>query len=265
MLVNSLETPMNFNYYYDRTKATTPTIPPQNISAINIPPINSFTNLPTPSLNTNMNIISSKDSDFDKSCRTDDDCKSSNSYLKCQGKYCVCPARYFWSPAQRRCMLCKDLSVGSRCFRLSNHKSTWHEANDYCQDENSLDDEDEYTMKLVSNLNRTDIELLRHSLLHEDDGERLDYFYWIGSTSHFDTQKSLKHTHRNKRRVPTTIFRWYDNNEITQLNFPDIWCSQTQHMNTATVNNNELCVSLTSCGLYADDCQRNYRFLCEAV
>ena len=111
-------------------------------------------------------------------------------------------------------------------------------------------------MKLASNLNRTDIELLKQSLIHEDNGEQLDYFYWIGSTSHLETRNT-----RTKRRVPTTIFRWYDTGETAQLNLPAIWCSQREQ----PLNNNNLCLSLTSCGLYADDCQRNYRFICEAV
>lgn len=114
-------------------------------------------------------------------------------------------------------------------------------------------------MKLASNINRTDIQLLKQTLLDENNGEQLDYFYWIGATSHFDTRKIHQ---RTKRRTPTTIFRWYDNGEITQLDMPDLWCSQKEHPSNS---NNQLCISLTSCGLYADDCQRNSRFLCEAI
>ncbi|CAF0867617.1 unnamed protein product [Rotaria sordida] len=264
MLVNSLDIPININHHQSQT-STTPTTTTQSISAVNIHTIDGFGSLIAPSLNTDINTISNDISEYDKSCLTDQDCNSNNSHLKCQHRHCVCSIRYFWSPILRRCISCKDLSIGNRCFRLSNHKSTWYEANEYCQDENSSDDQQEYTMKLASNLNRTDIELLRQSLLHEDDGEQLDYYYWIGSTSQFDTRKLHKHNNRNKRHVPTTIFRWYDNGETAQLSFPDIWCSQREQMNIATINNNELCVSLTSCGLYADDCQRNYRFLCEAV
>jgi hypothetical protein len=258
MLVNSLDTPIHIN---DQTLTTTT----RSISAVNIHSINGFGSLIAPSSNTDINTISNEIITYDKSCLTDQDCSSNNSFLKCQNEHCICPTRYFWSPIFRRCISCKDLSIGNRCFRLSNHKSTWYEANEYCQDENSLDDQQEYTMKLASNLNRTDIELLKHSLLHDDDGEQLDYFYWIGSTSHFDTRKLHKQNTRHKRRVPTTVFRWYDNGETAQLNIQDLWCSQKEYMNRATTDNNELCVSLTSCGLYADDCQRNYRFLCEAV
>ncbi len=256
--MNNLDTPTN-----DQT--ATPMTTTQSISAVNIHSINGFGSLIAPSLNTDLNTISNEIHEYDRTCFTDQDCNLNNSFLKCQYGHCICPIRYFWSPIFRRCLSCKDLSIGNRCFRLSNHKSTWYEANDYCRDENSLDEQQEYTMKLASNLNRTDIELLKQSLIHEDNGEQLDYFYWIGSTSHFDTRKLHKQTSRNKRRVPTTIFRWYDTGETAQLNIPDIWCSQHEHMNIATLNNNELCISLTSCGLYADDCQRNYRFLCEAV
>lgn len=264
ILVNSLDTPMYANHHHDQVPTTQATTP-QSISALNIPPINGFGSLIAPTLNTDMNVISSDATEYEKSCLTDQDCNSNNSFLKCQQRRCTCPSRYFWSPITRRCIACKDVSVGNRCFRLSNHKSTWYEANDYCQDESSSDDQQDYTMKLASNLNRTDIELLRRSLLQENDGDQLDYFYWIGSTSQFDTRKLHKQSSRRKRHVPTTVFRWYDNGETAQLNMPDLWCSQREHLNTATINNNELCVSLTSCGLYADDCQRNYRFLCEAV
>ncbi|CAF1300747.1 unnamed protein product [Rotaria sp. Silwood1] len=264
MLVNSLDGPININHRQEQILPT-PTTTIQSISAVNIHTIDSFGSLIAPSLNTDINTISNDISEYDKSCLTDQDCNSNNSHLKCQHKHCVCSTRYFWSPILRRCISCKDLSIGNRCFRLSNHKSTWYEANEYCQEENLSDDQQEYTMKIASNLNRTDIELLRQSLLQEDDGEQLDYFYWIGATSQFDTRKLHRQSERNKRHVPTTIFRWYDNGETAQLNIPDIWCSQREQMNIATVNNNELCVSLTSCGLYADDCQRNYRFLCEAV
>lgn len=263
MLVNSLDTNL---YYQEQTStASMTTTTAQSISAVNFHAINGFGSLIAPSLNTDSNTIPSEIIEYDKTCYTDQDCSSNNSSLKCQYGHCICPARYFWSPMLRRCISCKDLSIGNRCFRLSNHKSAWYEANDYCQDENSVDEQQEYTMKLASNLNRTDIDLLKQSLLQEDDGEQLDYFYWIGLTSQFDTRKLHSQNKRNKRGVPTTIFRWYDNGETAQLSTPDIWCSQKEHMNLATVNNNELCVSLTSCGLYADDCQRNYRFLCEAV
>ena len=261
MLVNSLDSPI----LNDQPPSTTPPPTTQSISAVNIHSINGFGSLIAPSLNTDTNTVSNEIIEYDKSCLTDRDCSFNNSFLKCQNRHCLCSARYFWSPVLRRCISCKDLSIGNRCFRLSNHKSTWYEANDFCQDENGLDDQQEYTMKLASNLNRTDIELLKQNLLQEDDGEQLDYFYWIGSTSQFDTQKIHKQNHRNRRGVPTTIFRWYDTGETALINIPDIWCSQKEQMNTATVNNNGLCVSLTSCGLYADDCQRNYRFLCEAV
>ncbi|CAF2036642.1 unnamed protein product [Rotaria magnacalcarata] len=264
MLVNSLDGPININNHHDSI-STTPATTTQSIAAVNIHSIDGFGSLIAPSLNTDMNVISNDITEYDKSCLTDQDCNSNHSFLKCQQQHCTCLARQFWSPISRRCTSCKDLSIGNRCFRLSNHKSTWYEANDYCQDENSSDDQQQYTMKLASNLNRTDIDLLRHSLVNDEDGEQLDYFYWIGATSQFDTRKLHKQNNRKKRHVPTTIFRWYDNGETAQLNVPDLWCSQREHMNIATINNNELCVSFTSCGLYADDCQRNYRFLCEAV
>jgi hypothetical protein len=185
--------------------------------------------------------------------------------MKCQSGHCICPERLFWSTVLHRCVICHDLLIGNRCFRLSNHKSTWYEANDYCQDDNTIDEGQEYTMKLASNLNRTDIQYLKQSFLHENDHEQVDYIYWIGATSNFDTRKIHQLNYRNKRQVPTTIFRWYDNGETAQLNLHDIWCSQMDYTTLTTINNNQLCVSITSCGLYADDCQRNYRFLCEAI
>lgn len=215
--------------------------------------------------NSESNAPANEVADNGKSCETDNQCGSTTTSMKCQSGFCRCPARHFWSTAIRRCLLCKDLSVGDRCFRLSSHKSTWHEANDFCQDESSTYEDEEYTMKLASNLNSTDIELLKLSMLEEEDGEQLDYYYWIGLTSQFDTRKLHKQTNRSKRRIPTTIFRWYDNSETAQLNIADIWCSQNDPSTTNMLNNNEMCVSITSCGLYADDCQRNYRFVCEAV
>jgi hypothetical protein len=267
MLVNSLDMPINNNHPTDPMYATTvplPTTTP-NIAAVNIHSINGFGSLIAPPSNTEASSTNNELIDYDRSCVSDQDCGSSNTAMRCQQSHCICPPRYFWSPIVRRCLSCKDLSIGNRCFRLSSHKSTWYETNDFCQDEASTDEQQEYTMKLASNLNRTDIELLKRSLLQEEEGEQLDYFYWIGLTSQFDTRKLHQQSARSKRRVPTTIFRWYDNGETAQLNMADIWCSQTDQSSVGATNNNELCVSLTSCGLYADDCQRNYRFLCEAV
>jgi hypothetical protein len=181
--------------------------------------------------------------------------------MKCQSNHCICPKNLFWSSILHRCIICHDILIGNRCFRLSNHKSTWYESNDYCQN----DEGQEYTMKLSSNLNQTDIQYLKQNFLHNNDYEHMDYMYWIGATSHFDTRKLHGYNYRTKRQIPTTIFRWYDNGETAQLNLNDIWCSQMDYMSLTTINNNQLCISITSCGLYADDCQRNYRFLCEAV
>ena len=254
---------MNTNHQYDPTTTGSRTV--QNVAAVNIHSMNGPDRSGAAYLNNPLNTVTGSTVQYDRSCMTDDDCGSTSTLMKCQQNHCICDTRYFWSAMSRRCVSCKDLSVGHRCFRLSSHKSTWHEANDHCQEESSPDDQQEYTMKLSSNLNRTDIELLKQSLLKEDDGEQQDYFYWLGSTSRFDTRQLHTSNSRTKRRVPTTIFRWYDNGEMALLNTPDMWCSQTDHGSSVTINNNELCVSLTSCGLYADDCQRNYRFLCEAV
>jgi hypothetical protein len=240
MLVNSLDSPIN----NDKT---------QNVSSVNIPVINGFGSLKGETSNQMLN--------YDKICSTDDDCETKISSMKCQSSHCVCPQRSFWSLTLYRCIQCQDISLGSRCFRLSNHKSTWYESNDYCQD----DEGHEYKMKLASNLNRTDLLYLKDKFLHDNDEEHNDYMYWIGATSHFDTRKLHQSDSRKKRNVPTTNFRWYDNGETAQLNFHDLWCSQTDYSSLTMINNNQLCVSLTSCGLYADDCQRNYRFLCEAV
>ncbi|CAF0769142.1 unnamed protein product [Adineta steineri] len=268
ILVNSLDTSNN-------NEKTTLTIPPtsatttttQSVSAVNIPLINGFGSLKAPPINPNMDTttIFNEIIMYDKLCSTDDDCDTTRTSMKCQSGHCICPKRLFYSNNLHRCITCHDLLIGNRCFRLSNHKSTWFEANDYCQDDNTIDEGQEYTMKLASNLNRTDIQYLKESFLLETDHEQLDYIYWIGATSNFDTRKLHQINYRNKRQIPTTIFRWYDNGETAQLNLHDIWCSQTDYSSLTTINNNELCVSITSCGLYTDDCQRNYRFLCEAV
>lgn len=246
MLVNSLDSPL----IHDKG---------QTVSSVNIPPIDGYgslrdasTNPPSVTPAVVKGVIP-----YDQACSTDDQCNTG----KCQSNRCACPQRTFWSSISNRCLVCDDLLLGSRCFRLSTHKSTWYEANDYCRD----DSEQEYTMKLASNLNRTDLQYLKENFLHDNDEEHNDYMYWIGATSHFDTRKLHQPTGRSKRQVPTTIFRWYDTGETAQLNAHDIWCSQMDYGALTTVNNDQLCVSLTSCGLYADDCQRNYRFICQAV
>ena len=266
MLVNSLESVMQNHNGCTGTGATTgaPTTTTSNFASYNMKSISGFGSLIAPISQTDPNSTSNEIIEYDKICQNDHGCQSASTGMKCQQHHCTCPTRHFWSPLVRRCILCKDLSVGHRCFRLSNHKSTWYEANDFCQDESAADEQQEYTLKLAANMNRTDIELIKQSLLQEEDGEQLDYYYWIGLTSHFDTRK-LHQQSRSKRRVPTTIFRWYDNGETAQLNMADIWCSQSDPSMSNPMSSNELCVSLTSCGLYADDCQRNYRFLCEAV
>jgi hypothetical protein len=240
MLVNSLD-----RYSISTTKT-------QNISAVNIPLINGFGSLKIPSLNSN----------YDQNCLTDEDCNTKGSSMKCQLNHCICPKRLFWSSISHRCVECHDLLIGNRCFRLSSHKSRWYDANEYCQEENSNDEGHEYSMKLASNLNQTDIQYLKQSFLHDHDHEHIDYMYWIGATSHYDTKKL---NYRIRRELPLTTFRWYDDNQFAQINFHDIWCSQMDYNSLTTINNNQLCVSLSSCGLYADDCQRNYRFICEAV
>ena len=252
ILANSVDTISN-----DPVVSTPSSTTNLSVSAVNIHTINGFGSLVAPAIQTDIHTLSSDILEYDRICFTDHDCSSNTSLLKCQYHHCICPQRYFWSNNLRRCIACKDLSIGHRCFRLSNHKSTWFEANDYCQEENFLDEHQEYTMKLASHINRTDIQLLKQTLLDENNGEQLDYFYWIGATSHFDTRKIHQ---RTKRRIPTTIFRWYDQGEIAQFDMSDLWCSQP----SANLQQ-QLCISLTSCGLYADDCQRNYRFLCEAI
>jgi hypothetical protein len=267
VLANSLDTPINYHHHHqqqqllqkDGMHATT-MLP--NIAAIDIHAINGYGSLIAPMPNTESSAIARDTIEYDTNCVNDQDCYSTSTSMKCQGNRCQCSTRFFWSSTVRRCMSCKDVSIGNRCFRLSSHKSTWYEANESCQDESHNDDQHEYTMKLASSLNRTDIELLKQSLVQDDDGDQLDYFYWLGLTSQFDTKNTRQ---RTKRRVPTTIFRWYDNGQTASLTMPDIWCSQTEPLGQSSMNNNELCVSLTGCGLYADDCQRNYRFVCEAM
>ena len=242
VLVNNLETSVLTNNQ---------TAPIQNVSAIDIPSINGFGSLKLPVSNTIANDVQL----YGKSCLTDDDCNLNNASLKCRNERCTCAMRWFWSTNSSRCLSCKDLSIGSRCFRLSNHKSSWMETIDFCRDDNFLDGQSDYSMKLVSNLNLTDIELLKTSLIEEDDGEQLDYFYWIGLTNQIDMQK--EHVASVSKN-----FYWFDTGKVAQVNKSDLWCSQKEQSANDT---NPICVTLTSCGLYADDCQRNYRFLCEAI
>ncbi|CAF0779920.1 unnamed protein product [Adineta ricciae] len=257
ILVNSLDSPVNHENFAQTTTQSTI----QNVSAVNIPSINTYGSLRAPSSNPNLE-STTLSLNSAKACSLDADCDGERTSMTCQSGSCLCPKRLFWSTSLHRCITCHDLLIGNRCFRLSNHKSTWPEANENCEDDNTIDEGQEYTMKLASNLNRTDIQYLKESFTQENDNDQTDYVYWIGATSQFDTKKS---NYRTRRQVPTAVFRWYDNGEVAQLNQHDIWCSQTEYMSLATISNNELCVSVTSCGLYADDCQRNYRFLCEAV
>ena len=247
ILVNSLENPIN----NDKTP---------NISPINLPSINGFGSFKESTINPPIETSTTKSNTiitYETSCSTDADCDT----MTCQSGHCRCPKPFFWSSISHRCIKCDDILIDNRCFRLSTHKSTWFEANDYCHDEEAED----YTMKLASNLNQTDIQYLKENFLHNNDDEHIDYMYWIGATSHFDTRKLHGFNTRIKRQIPTRIFRWYDNGETAQLYLHDLWCSQMDYMSLTTINNNQLCVSITSCGLYADDCQRNYRFLCQAV
>ncbi|CAF0876185.1 unnamed protein product [Adineta ricciae] len=248
VLVNNLESSVLTN---NQTILTT--TPSQNVSAIDIHSINGFGSLKLPLSNTVANDVQL----YGKSCLTDDDCNLNNASLKCRNDRCTCAIRWFWSTNSSRCLSCKDLSIGSRCFRLSNHKSSWMETIDFCRDDNSLDGQSDYSMKLVSNLNLTDIELLKTSLIEEDDGEQLDYFYWIGLTNQIDMPKQ-----RVTSASTPKDFYWFDTGKVAQLNKSDLWCSQREE---TTNDTNRICVTLTSCGLYADDCQRNYRFLCEAI
>ncbi|CAF0876477.1 unnamed protein product [Rotaria sp. Silwood1] len=269
VLVNNLDSPIN-NYQNDKTDSITSsllTTTTQTISVVNIPLINGFGNfkvLPSnPTIETSS--VSNDLIEYDKLCSTDENCDRNKSSMICQSNHCICPKRLFWSTQLYRCIICHDVLINNRCFRLSNHKSTWHEANDYCQSDNMIDDEQEYTMKLVSNLNQIDIQYLKKHFLHDYNYEENDYMYWIGATSDFNQKNLYQYNYRVKRQIPTTVFRWYDNHEIAQINLHDIWCSQSDYMHLTTINNNELCVSITSCGLYTDDCQRNYRFICEAI
>ncbi|CAF2932270.1 unnamed protein product [Rotaria sp. Silwood2] len=269
VLVNNLDSSTN-NYQNDKIHTKTSSLlatTTQTISAINIPLIDgfgSFKILPSnPTIETSS--VSNDLLEYDKLCSTDENCDKNKSSMTCQSNHCICPKRLFWSTQLHRCIICHDLLIGNRCFRLSNHKSTWHEANDYCQNDNIIDDEQEYTMKLVSNLNQTDIQYLKKEFLHNHNHEEIDYMYWIGAISDFNQKKLYQYNYRIKRQISTTVFRWYDNHEIAQINFHDIWCSQTDYMHLTTINHDELCVSITSCGLYTDDCQRNYRFICEAI
>ncbi|CAF1216669.1 unnamed protein product [Rotaria magnacalcarata] len=268
VLANNLDNSMN-NYQNDKINSKTLSSSPttQSISTINIPLINGFGSLRVLPSNPNIekSTISHELVDYDKSCSIDENCDRNKSSMICQSNHCICPKRLFWSTQLHRCIICHDLLIGNRCFRLSNHKSTWHEANDYCQNDNISDDEQEYIMRLASNLNHADIQYLKQSFLHNHNHEHNDYMYWIGATSDFTQKTSYPYNYRTKRHIPTTIFRWYDNHEVGKLNLHDIWCSQTDYMHLTTINNDELCVSIASCGLHADDCHRNYRFICEAI
>lgn len=240
-----------------------------NISVVNIPQINGFGSLKAPSLNNDIPVETSSSVQemikYDQYCSTNDDCQFNLSSLICRSNRCLCPENYFWSSTNNRCLICHDLLIGSRCFRLSNHKSTWYQANDYCENIDSTISEQEYRMRLASNLNRTDIEYLRDSFAQMGNQEQLDYIYWIGATSYLDTKKLHQLNSRNRRHIVRTIFRWFHNQQAASINLESLWCSQMNSLKLDTVNKNELCISITGCGLYADDCQRNYRYICEAL
>ncbi|CAF0908513.1 unnamed protein product [Rotaria sordida] len=244
VLVDNLDSPIN-NYQNEKIHTKTSsllTTTTQTISAVNIPLINgfgSFKVLPSnPTIETSS--VSNDLIEYNKLCSTNENCDGNKSLMICQSNHCICPKHLFWSTQLHSCIVCHDLLIGNRCFRLSNHKSTWDEANDYCQND-IIDDEQEYTMKLVSNLNQTDIQYFKKRFLHSPNHEEIDYMYWIGATSNFNEKNLYQYKYRIKRQIPTTVFRWYDNHEIAQINFHNIWCSQSDYMHLATINNNELC------------------------
>ena len=240
-----------------------------NVSTIDIPSINGFGSLRATSFSSDVKIERSfaaqQTMEYDKLCSTDDDCSSRRSLMVCLVGHCTCPRRLFWSSTLHRCTMCHDVLIGKRCFRLSNHKSTWYEANESCQNENSIDDAQEYTMRLASNLNRTDIQYVKQEFLHDSNLEQFDYIYWIGATTRSETRPWHSSKFRYRRQLSPAQFQWYDNGEPAAFNRQDMWCSQTNYQSLARVQPRDLCVSITSCGLYADDCERSYRFLCEAV
>lgn len=259
---------MNYDQNEKQNSKTHSSLTPiQNVSAVNRPVINGFGSLQELPLNPTFeaSTISSETIEYEKLCSIDENCDKNKSSMICQSNHCICPKRLFWSSQLHRCIVCHDLLIGNRCFRLSSHKSTWNEANEYCQHDNLMDDEQEYTMKLASNLNQTDIQYLKQSFTHSHHHEHHDYMYWIGATSDFIQKKVYHYNYRAKRDIPMIIYRWYDNHEVAQINLNELWCSQIDYTHLSTINNNELCVTITSCGLYTEDCQTNYRFICEAI
>ena len=194
-------------------------------------------------------------------CSIDIDCKNNVSSMICHSSHCICPSGFFWSSSSKRCVICQDLLVGNRCFHLSNHKSTWYQANDYCQNEHTVSENLDYMMKLASNLSIAEIQYIQEQLSQESNkNQDMNYVYWIGASSYSDTKILHQLNHRTRRQIRRTEFRWYDNEEIARINLSNLWCSKI----VSSQQQNGICVSITSCGLHAEDCQRHDRFICEA-
>lgn len=242
--------------------------PKRKISTVNIPLINGFGSLKAPSLSSDMNTeapsIPQELIDVYDPCLTHEDCQNNVSSMLCKSGSCSCPDTLFWSSTAHRCLACHDLFIGNRCFRLLNHKLSWYQAHDYCQNDNPIADEQEYTMKLASKLDRTDIESLKQAFFHQNNYEA-DYIYWIGATSYSDMRKLHQLNLKTRRQVPTVEFHWYDDAQGSLIDMKDVRCPQMTSTKREEMNDNERCVGITSCGLYADDCQRNNRFICEAT
>lgn len=162
-------------------------------------------------------------------CSTDADCHHLNdSPMICQSNRCVCRENELKSTSRNRCFVCHDLIVGRRCFRFSSHKSNWIEAKTFC--ENS--DENDFQLTFATNFNRSEIETLKNSFRDEN----ADYSYWIGET-----------TNEFQRRI----------------RFPNLWCSNSFEIENE--RKTSLCVGIAACGLFLDDCQRHFRYICEAI
>ena len=267
ILVHSLDHSVD-TFEEDQATVTLTTNPKLKISTVNIPLIDGFGSLKAPPFSSDTNTetpsIPQELIDLHHPCSTNDDCKSNVSSLLCKSGRCSCPENLFWSSSIHRCLTCHDLFLGNRCFRLLNHKLTWYQAHDYCQNDNPIDDEQEYTMKLASKLERTDIESLKQAFFHQNNYEA-DYIYWIGATSYSDMRKLHQLNLKTRRQVPTVAFHWYDDAQGALIDMKDVRCPQMTSSKREDISDNERCVGITSCGLYADDCQRNNRFICEAT
>lgn len=204
---------------------------------------------------------------YGKTCSTNKDCQSERTFMVCQSSACVCTGKVYWSSRNERCLPCHDVLIGNRCFRLSTYKSDWNQSREHCQHNDDTDESLDHSMKLVTDLNPTEIEQLREILSNSSDEHEslLNYIYWIGASSNVETRKTLQIEHRYRRQLKTIDYFWYDNERTARINPTNLWCPNTNQISSFSNFNEHLCVGIASCGLNSESCHRHNRFICEAI